>query len=257
MGRRLQLGELLIREGLIDEHQLTRALGEQKQWGRGRLGATLLRLGFLEEDQLVGVLARHLGIPAVHLAGKTIDPEILALVPTELAQKYQCVPLFVKREGGLEVLYLGLDDPTDLAAIDDLSFQTGLRIRPVLAGPLELGDAMFRFYGSTEGEGPIDPGFAEAPLRSGDTAPVLTGLVDDPFMPVGGPHGTSSPASRAEAGCRAGGRRDSHTPTEAREPDKPHEVSTRTILRALTELLIEKGVIGREELLERIRDRFG
>lgn len=234
MAGKRRLGQMLLDEGLIDELQLTRALGEQKQWGR-RLGHALIKLGFVSEEDVVRVLARQLGVPAVRLQGKVVDPEVIERVPRPLARKYRCIPLFVKHEAGFDVLYLGMDDPTDLSALDDLAFRTGERIRPVLVGPLDIEDALLRLYeGTADGLDAKSP-FDEAPLEPGDTAPVLTGLpeADSPH-----PHAAreaapaTGPAGRTEAGA-----------------------STRAILRAVTELLIQKGVIEREELVERIRAR--
>lgn len=246
MAGKARLGELLIQAGLIDELQLTRALGEQKQWGK-RLGQMLLKLGFVEEADLLGVLAKQLGLSAVRLEGKRVDPEVLELIPAQLARKHRCLPLFVKRVGGIDELYLGMDDPSDLAAIDDLSFRTGRRIHPVLVGSFELSDALERFYGLPAVQDGKDGAFAEAPLEAGDTAPELAGLAEEAFIPFDEDTDpvAPSPASQEEPKpADPGG-----------SPEKPREVSTRVILRAITELLIEKGVVGREELLERIQRR--
>ena len=117
---RLKLGEILVRSGVIDEPQLLAALGEQKRWGH-RLGVTLVKMGFLTEDQLCNALASQLNLPIAHLDNKRILPEVLALVPEELADTHMCLPLFVKRQGNVETLYLGVDDPTNLQVLDDLS----------------------------------------------------------------------------------------------------------------------------------------
>lgn len=243
----------MLRAGLIDELQLTRALGEQQQWGK-RLGYTLLKLGFVDEPDLVRVLARQLGVPALRLRGKSVDPEVLDLIPAELAQKYRCVPLFVKREGGFDVLYVGMEDPSNLAVVDELCFRIGRRVSPVLVGPYDLDDAIVRFYGATRSlELPPGRPFEEAPLEPGDTAPVLTGFAEDPFAP----EPEEAPAAPAKTAAGAHPSRSGPAESERAEPasGRPHDVPTRTILRVVTELLIEKGVIERQELLERIRAR--
>ena len=131
MPNKHKLGEILVKSGVIDDFQLRSALGEQQRWGR-RLGMTLIKMGFLEEPELVRALAAQLDLPVAHLAGKRIQPDVLDLVPVELAEKRMCLPLFIKDEAGIRRLYLGIEDPCDLEALDDLAFRTGMEIQPVI-----------------------------------------------------------------------------------------------------------------------------
>lgn len=310
MARR-RLGELLVEIGLIDDFQLRAALSDQKRWGRP-LGATLVKLGFVAEDELVRVLARHLDVPIVDLQGKRIAPEALALLPVEVAEKSRCVPLFKKREGGAEALYLGMEDPTDLAVVDELSFRTGLKIQPVLVGPSQLADAIERHYHKLEWEEEQERAAAgfELPVEPGDTAPLVfrppapevrtprvvgpEQLERDPSPHAAAPIGERElvlengasperdaagwrrarpvPSAPPAAPAQAAAPRDlgpefiverpasapasaaarASAPTRVPEA-KPREVPTRLILRALTQILIEKGLIGRGDLMERVR----
>ena len=242
MPGRIQIGELLLQAGLIDRFQLDSAVGHQKRWG-GRLGAALVKLGFVSEDALVRALSRQLGFPAANLEAKRIAPEVLELIPAELAEKYGCIPLFVKREAGRSVLHLGLCDPGDLSAIDDLAFRTGMRIRPVLVSITQLHDAIRRSYrdrGVALSEEPSE--FPQTLLEAGDTAPLLAGLPESaPPEALGQEPPEGAPTPEPSAAARAA------------PAARPREVKTRTILQALTQLLIEKGVVGREELMERVR----
>jgi len=240
MPGRMRIGEILLQAGLIDRFQLESAVGHQKRWG-GRLGAALVKLGFVSEDALVRALSRQLGFPAANLEGKRIAPEVLELIPAELAEKYGCIPLFVKREGGRSVLHLGLCDPGDLAAIDDLAFRTGMRIRPVLVAMTHLHDAISRAYHDRRVAPSEEPSeFPQTVLEAGDTAPLLADLpANVPTIELE----QESPAPAPEPAVAA-----RPAPTA-----RPREVKTRTILRVLTQLLIEKGVVGRDELMERVR----
>lgn len=286
MSEKAKLGELLVEAGFIDEFQLAAALGEQSRWG-DRLGETLIHLGYLSEDELLRTLSRHHGIPGVHLAGKRIEPEVLALLTVEVAEKHRCIPLFKKRVGGGEVLYLGMARPEDLRIIDEVSFRAGIPVRPVLVGPIQLNTAIATFYrgegppsvkgeaGSVLTETPVSDGdtaplyndsseiFSEPPAGSesrtdGEAVPVLaevpvsddeTGPVfTDPFetlseFPMDGEGGDAAGRTVAGEGAAA--------PLSA-SVEKPRQVPTRDILHALTQLLIEKKAISREELLERI-----
>jgi len=246
-----KLGEVLVGLGLIDESQLVAALGEQARWGN-RLGETLVQLGYLSEAELVRTLSRHYGVPSVRLEGKRIEPEVLALLTAGVAEEYRCIPLFKKRVAGGEVLYLGMAYPEDLRIVDDVSFRVGLPIRPVVVGPVQLGAAIAAFY---RGEAPrtlrVDESasaLAEMPVPDGDTAPLFNDL--RPVVPASSEE--TAPEPESESGDAASPVAQEEAATLPTKFDKPREVPTRDILHALTQLLIEDGVISREELLERI-----
>ena len=146
--RNPRLGEMLIRAGLIDPDQLSSALAHQSRWGRP-LGATLVEMGFVAEADLLPALAHQLGTPMARLSGKRLSPELLALVPRDLAERSRLVPLFVEGEGVRKTLHVGVEDPTNVAVLDDLAFRTGLRIKAVLVAKSELSDALRRGYGAS------------------------------------------------------------------------------------------------------------
>src|SRR5258708_6316177 len=91
-----KLGEILLREGLITQDQLKKALLEQKNTGM-RLGYTLVKLGFVEETEISKMLARQYRMPAVDLSRFEVDAKIIQLLPPDVAIKHTVLPL--KREG--------------------------------------------------------------------------------------------------------------------------------------------------------------
>lgn len=234
-----KVGEILLRAGLIDEMQLRAALADQRHWGR-RLGITLVRMGVLEEHDLVRALAQQLELPVVGLEGKRVQPEVLDLVPVELAEKHLCVPLFVKDHAGRRTLYVGMDDPTDLEAVDVLAFHSGLAVQPVLVSPSELCEAIDRLY---RGERGID---FEPDSDDPDAGPIGAGVDEMPlvqeslFREVGG----EVPSAEAQA---------PPAPEPSVSSSEAAEDAHRTILRALCQLLIEKQVIRRDELQALVR----
>ena len=123
-----RLGDLLVAEGLINREQLQRALLAQKGTTE-KLGSLLVRLSLVNEDQLVGFLARQYGMPSVTLSQLDIDPDVLKLVPAQMARKYEIVP--VERKGN--VLTLAMADPTNVFALDDVTFLTNLQVQPSVA----------------------------------------------------------------------------------------------------------------------------
>lgn len=145
MKHRQRLGELLIQAGFLDESQLRGALSHQRQWGRP-LGVTLVQLGVVDESSMLEVLGAQLDYAVVHLDGQRIPSEVLELIPYEVAIKHHCIPLFVEGKDGVQKLYLGMSDPTDLEVVDEVGFRTGLRVQPVLVGYSQLEDAIERRY---------------------------------------------------------------------------------------------------------------
>jgi hypothetical protein len=269
VGGRLKLGQILVAKGLLHPDQLSAALAEQ-QATPGRLGATLVRMGFVEEEELIRALAGQLKLPVARIRGKRVSPEVLECVADELAEKHRCLPLFFKSEAGERVLYLAMEDPSDDEALAELERASGERLRAVLVAPTELEEAIQRHYhwASLTGEapdwsaprtpaavptadagspwpddGPGDPDQADTAPELPDPAPdpdaeLDLGLdLDEPVAPDA--ISLREPAARppAESGSR---------------PLRPDALDPRIILRALSQLLVEKGLIGRDELVQRL-----
>ena len=138
-GRRLS--DLLIAEGHITPDQLAQAVNEQLRTEE-KLGAVLVRIGLITEDQLIGVLSRQYKVPIVELPEHPIAVETLRLVPAAVARKYEVLP--VGRTTG--TLTLAMLDPTNLSALDEVSFRTGLRVQPALARPSALRKHIMQAY---------------------------------------------------------------------------------------------------------------
>jgi type IV pilus assembly protein PilB len=142
-----KLGDILVREGLITQEQLKKALQEQKSSGM-RLGYTLVKLGFIEETEVTKMLARQYRMPAVDLSRFEVDPKILKLIPPDIAQKHTVLPL--KREG--RTLTVAIADPNNVAAIEDIKFITRCDVFPVIAGEYTLRNAIDRYYEQSDAQ---------------------------------------------------------------------------------------------------------
>ncbi len=142
----LRLGELLIKEGLLNPVQLEKAISIQRQEG-GRLGEVLIRLGMVKEDQLVSILGKQLGIPYFSLGTGMLRPapeqELDKLIPHDYAMKSLILPL----SRNLKSLTVAMVDPLDLILIDNLKRLTGCDINPVVATKSDLTRAIDEFYG--------------------------------------------------------------------------------------------------------------
>jgi len=136
-----RLGELLVRENLISLQQLQRAQDEQKKAG-GRIGYHLTKLGFIEESELTNFLSKQYGVPSINLKEFDIDGEVVKLVPKEVAEKHQCIP--VNRAGAS--LILAMSDPSNIYAIDDIKFLTGYNVEVVVASEQAIKESLEKYY---------------------------------------------------------------------------------------------------------------
>jgi type IV pilus assembly protein PilB len=136
-----RLGELLVRNDLINRQQLSEALSDQKSNG-GRIGSSLVRLGFVKEEELSAFLSKQYGVPSINLAEFEIDPGVVRHIPAEIAQKYQIVP--VNRAGA--TLIVAMNDPSNIFAIDDIKFMTGFNIEVVVASESSIKHAIDKYY---------------------------------------------------------------------------------------------------------------
>jgi len=140
-----RIGELLLRERLITPDQLKKAIDEQKKSG-GRLGFNLTKLGYITEKDLTAFLSRQYGIPTIDLSSQEVDHEIVKLIPEDVAQKYQVIP--VSRTGS--TLVVAMADPSNIFAIDDIKFLTGYNVEPLVASDSAVKNAIEKFYESTD-----------------------------------------------------------------------------------------------------------
>ncbi len=140
----LKLGELLVKAQLIDEKQLDKALEEQKRVG-GRLGEILIRLGFVSEEDIIECLSHQYGVPSINLRHFEVDEAVAKLIPVELARKYMVIP--VNKTGA--TLTVAMADPSNIFAMDEITFMTGYRVEPVVSSEEGIRDAIDRYFGSS------------------------------------------------------------------------------------------------------------
>ena len=141
-GKRKKLGEYLIEAGLVNESQLKEALRRQRQTHEP-LGRILAKNGMVTEADVCRVLHEQLGLPLVDLASTAIEEGVIRLVKEELAKKYTAIPIELE---GRNTLRVAMADPLNAAALEDLRFQSGCFIRPALAPPTEIVEAISKFY---------------------------------------------------------------------------------------------------------------
>jgi type IV pilus assembly protein PilB len=141
MTTRKKIGELLLEVGALEPHQLESALAHQRRWG-GRLGRAIVHLGFMREADVLSAVGNQLGVPYVPLWDKAIPRDVLALIPEKVMRGRKVLAIARLNEHRRGPLVVACPDPSDLGVMDELSFATGLEIRPVLASEIELEKAI-------------------------------------------------------------------------------------------------------------------
>ena len=139
----VRLGDMLVKAALITREQLNQAL-QQQQTGGGRIGANLVKLGFISEDDITSFLSRQYGVPSINLSHFEIDATVIKLIPSEIAQKHQVIP--INRTGN--VLTVAMADPSNIFAIDDIKFMTGFKVEPVVAAETSIKNSINKYYDS-------------------------------------------------------------------------------------------------------------
>ncbi len=139
-----KLGEILVRENLISSQQLRETLEYQRTNG-GRLGSNLVNLGIISDDVITAVLSRQYGVPSINLELFQIEAETIRLISQEVALKYSVLP--ISKVGA--TLTLAMADPTNVFAMDDIKFMTGLNVEPVIASEASLVIAISKYYSTS------------------------------------------------------------------------------------------------------------
>ncbi len=210
--------------GLITETQLQAALSSQKTWG-GKLGSTLVRMGFAREEDILRCLSAQLRLPAVDFRKVRISPRAVAAVPLRIAEKYHVMPVALKEELGKRAVILAMADPTNLDAISEIEFQTGVNVRPVVATESGITRAI-NYYYRKQGKDPA----AQTP-RS-ERVPVGA---------AGGPGGEDEMVILQKGEERRVGALDG--------------LDTGELLKVLIRVLEAKGVLTRKELEAALRSQ--
>ncbi|MCC4799512.1 MSHA biogenesis protein MshE [Enterovibrio norvegicus] len=142
---RKRLGDLLVEEQIISDHDLSAALQRQSQTGR-KLGDTLMDMGILSEHQLLDFLARQLNVPLIDLSLTQVDPSAVTLLPEVHARRLRA--LVIGRVD--DTVRVAMSDPADLAAQESvLNLLHQYRVELLIVAEQPLVDAFDRYYRRT------------------------------------------------------------------------------------------------------------
>jgi len=238
--KRIRLGDLLLRAGVITEEQLRSALAEQKKWG-GKLGSLLVEMNFLDEDMLVKALSKQLGLPRVDFNGLMIPTQAIEKLEHEFAEHHQVLPISLDIVKSL--LVIAMADPDNLGLVDEIAFKTGCRVKVAIAGERALAHAIREHYFG-DNVAPPESQDSEEPMKLlNPLGSTMVKRIDD----------MKKEAEQAKP-----------PPAPAPAPRQPVSIEDRLkrlealqhkevrVLKTIVELLIAKGFITREEYRHKV-----
>jgi hypothetical protein len=252
--RASQIADILVKSGVIDESQLQLAMAQRDRWG-GRLAQLVAEMGFADEDRILDALAGALHLDRIQLANLPKDARALERIDAHFAEEQAVFPAGVRDNG--KVLLLAMADPSDLETIDEIQRRARARVIPCVAAESEIRAAILRcYYGHSESvelppgertdyEGEITTLSGGALREGGPPPPVLEPTVDAGVPErSSGEHPSGTPASSGVDWTEEALQR-------LRALQANQEKSAR-VVRAVTELLMQKGYLTDEELRRRL-----
>lgn len=136
-----QLGELLMERGLIDAHQLDKALIVQKEKG-GLIGEILVELGFVKEEQIAQALTVQYGFPYLPLSNYEIDSSVISIIPARVARQFLLIP--IDKIGSN--LTIAMSNPLNVQAIEDIELLTNCSIQTFVSTSSDIKKAIEKYY---------------------------------------------------------------------------------------------------------------
>ncbi|OFW56380.1 MAG: type II secretion system protein GspE [Candidatus Solincola sediminis] len=164
-----RLSQLLLKNKILTEAQLAKALARQKEAGAS-LGRVLLEMGMVKENQLAEVIANELGMEYIDLLEYKINIHATTSIDEATASRYTCIPIDFEDEK----MIVAMADPTNIYALDDIRLSTGYEVKPVVCAKDDIVSAIQRYYH-------LDTDVVEEALeaRPDEEIEGISGVVDD------------------------------------------------------------------------------
>ncbi len=138
------VGDLLLRDGLVSDAILNEALKRQRQTSRP-LGQILVEMNAITETVKLNFFKKHFGHGIISLKDVEIPDLLFTYIPRQLAVTHRVVP--VKLQG--DTLTVAVEDPSDLILIDNLKIQVGMRVKPMIASAPDIERVLETYPGSS------------------------------------------------------------------------------------------------------------
>ena len=219
-----RLADILIKAKLVDEMQVKSAAPHLGLWGK-HLPRVLAETGFVDEDELTQAIARALGMPLVHLAMQPKDLHALAKLDVAFCEAHAVFPVALKGNA----LTVAMVDPTDVGTLEAVQARAGSRVRPVLASEIEIENSILRHYRG------LDPKARREVHKMTEEEPLEVSMA----------RSLEPKREGAEQILKSSGVGFSREELERLEAAKTNQQKASVILRAVRQLLQEKGLLQR------------
>jgi hypothetical protein len=214
---RRTIEDVLVEAGMIDEQRL-RHVRRYARHNGVCLARAAVEIGGIGEELLASTLAAKLRLPRVDLLRESVDEDALREVSHDLADARRLLPLGIDSTGPRRLIRVAMADPLDFDATEEIEMSTGCVVEPLVGGVHEIGEAVSRYYRR-----------------------VITKMI--PRRPVfGAAIATGTPAARVPEKIV--------DPTTQPHHNVADEASPELALKALVDLLVERGLVDREAWLE-------
>jgi len=137
------INEIFLESKILNEKQLEQAVKEAKKSGQP-LPQVVVELGLTKKNEVLAVLAKEWNVQTVNLEEIELDPDIVKIIPEVTARRQLLLP-FAKDE---KILSVALVNPKDFFVLEDIRLRTGFEVKPYLALPKDILDALNKVYGS-------------------------------------------------------------------------------------------------------------
>ena len=144
--KKLRIGDVLIRHGVINEDQLNMALEAQKGT-KMKLGEALIEIGAVSDDQIARALSEQLHLDIIDLNNVVITEDILKLIPSEVLLKHKVIP-FEYHPTNPNIIRVAMSNPIDMYATDDIEIITNLQVEPVVSTTKNIDIALDKYFGN-------------------------------------------------------------------------------------------------------------
>jgi len=128
--KKIQIGQLLLKRGVVTAEQIDIALEEQKEIGRSKLlGEIMVEQGMCTENQISSALAETYGVPYALITPKLCDPAVVEIIPRDFLEEHTVLPLFKVHD----VLTVAINEPSNIFLIDEIERLSGCKVQVVCA----------------------------------------------------------------------------------------------------------------------------
>ena len=280
MASHSRVGEILVKARVIDDLQLRSARAQHDQWG-GRLGKIVADMGLADEEAIAEAISKAMGMARVQLGHIPKDAAALAKLDAKFAEDQAVFPVSLKDNG--KTLVLAMADPTDLEIVDQLGARARARISLVVAGETEIQHAILRYYKGQEPAAAEVPRARQAIRRASEDVELggeeggeefkvtdMSGktmvrhvadiMAQAPTDPAAAALSSGQPSRGPSAGDLLDDMLAAPAPPQLSPEEmqrlqtvKANQEKSAVILRALVELLIEKGYCTQKDLAIRVK----